>query len=195
MKRWEAVAALAPHVDGALVVACNGMLGRDLWASGDRSGHFYMIGSMGLASSIGLGLALARPERRVVVLDGDGNVLMGMGALANAAAAAPPNFHHVILDNGVHASTGGQRTVSAQVPLEEVARAAGYREALRAAGAAELERLAPAFFAARGPACLLVEVEPGNRKGVPRVELPPEALAARFREEALRGEGAGRRGG
>ncbi|MBI3270133.1 MAG: hypothetical protein HYZ53_14080 [Planctomycetes bacterium] len=184
MKRWEAIARLAPLCENALVVACNGMIGRDLWATGDRPTRFYMIGSMGLASSIGLGLALAQPRRRVVVFDGDGNVLMNLGSLANIAAARPPNFHHVILDNGAHASTGDQRTISTQVPLDEIARAAGYRAAWRASDLAGLEAAAREFFAAEGPVCLLARVEPGNQKGVPRVELEPDAIAQRFRKAA-----------
>jgi thiamine pyrophosphate-dependent acetolactate synthase large subunit-like protein len=177
MKRWDAIAALAPHFGDALVVACNGMIGRDLWATGDKPAQFYMIGSMGLASSIGLGLALARPKRRVIVLDGDGNVLMNLGTLANIAAAKPANLYHVILDNGTHASTGGQRTIAPHVPLGEIARAAGYRWV----GVDVKE-----FFASTGPSCLHLMVEPGNQKGVPRVEIEPPAMTERFRNEAAK---------
>jgi thiamine pyrophosphate-dependent acetolactate synthase large subunit-like protein len=179
MKRWEALAKIAPHFQDALVVVCNGMLGRDLFGLGDRPNRFYMIGSMGLASSIGLGLALAQPKKRVVVLDGDGNVLMNLGGLANVGAAAPKNLYHVILDNGTHASTGDQKTISRQVRLEEIAKAAGYRRVWRAADA-------PEFWTSEGPVCLLIEVEPGNQKKVPRVDVAPHDLAARFRTEAMR---------
>ena len=186
MKRWDAIAELVPLFPDALVVACNGMIGRDLFATGDRPGQFYMIGSMGLASSIGLGLALARPRRRVVVLDGDGNVLMNLGGLANVAAAGPANLYHVILDNGTHASTGDQKTVSRTVPLEEVARAAGYRQVWRVRDAVALAGAAREFLAARGPVCLLVEVEPGNQLKVPRVSVEGPQLTARFRAEATK---------
>ena len=179
MKRWEALAAIAPHLKDALVVACNGMLGRDLFGLGDKATQFYMIGSMGLASSIGLGLALAQPGKKVVVLDGDGNVLMNLGGLANVGAAKPTNFYHVIFDNGTHASTGDQRTISGAVRLEEVARAVGYRNAWRSADS-------KAFFASRGPSCLLIEVEPGNQKGVPRVTVAPPEMAARFKAAATK---------
>jgi thiamine pyrophosphate-dependent acetolactate synthase large subunit-like protein len=186
MKRWDAVAALVPLFPDALVVACNGMIGRDLYATGDRPNQFYMIGSMGLASSIGLGLALAQPARRVVVLDGDGNVLMNLGTLANVAATRPANYYHVILDNGTHASTGDQKTISNVVRLEEVARAAGYRQVWRVREAAALEQAAREFLACPGPVCLLVEVEPGNQPKVPRVALEAPQIAARFRAEATR---------
>src|SRR5262249_58983528 len=100
---------------------------RAAFGAGDSERSFYMIGSMGLASSIGLGIALARPDLRVVVLDGDGNVLMNLGTLATIAAAAPPNLLHVCFDNSMHASTGGQATISDRVALDAMARAAGYR--------------------------------------------------------------------
>src|SRR6185503_1828700 len=80
------------------------------------------------------GIAMARPERRVLVFDGDGNVLMNLGTLATIAVAAPANLLHVCFDNGVHASTGGQPTISDRVHLEAVARAAGYRWPRRDAG-------------------------------------------------------------
>jgi len=184
MKRWEAVEIVAPRIAGALVVTCNGMTGRDFWATGDRPDRFYMIGSMGLAGSIGMGLALAQPGKRVVVLDGDGNVLMGMGSLANIAVASPPNLYHVIFDNGVHASTGGQRTISRSIRLEEVARTVGYKTVLRAETEEEVAAGMDELLAGPGPGCLLVPVEPGNQPGVPRVEVTPFEMGARFREAA-----------
>ena len=109
MTRLDALRAVVGRLrDDVLVVACNGMISRELYTLGDQPNRFYMLGSMGLASTIGLGLALRRPERTVVVLDGDGNVLMNMGALGNVGQAGPANFYHLVLDNGVHASTGGQ---------------------------------------------------------------------------------------
>jgi thiamine pyrophosphate-dependent acetolactate synthase large subunit-like protein len=143
-----------------------------------------MIGSMGLASSIGLGLALARPERRVLVLDGDGNVLMNPGALASIAAAAPPNLLHLCFDNGAHASTGGQRTISDRVHLEELARAAGYRQASRAETREALVAALPAFLAATGPAFLLVRIALGGGGPGPRVPHEPDVMTARLRRAA-----------
>jgi sulfopyruvate decarboxylase subunit beta len=157
------------------------MIGRELYTFADSPARFYMIGSMGLASAIGLGLALARPAQTVVVFDGDGNVLMNMGALANVAAAASPNFFHVVFDNAVHGSTGDQRTVSDRVPLEQVASAAGYRRTCRARDEASLTDALAAFFTADGPAMLLVEVMKGNKPGIGRVELSPPELTRRFR--------------
>ena len=132
MLRADAVRQVVEALpDDHLLVACNGMIGREVFTARDRESTFYMIGSMGLALSIGLGVAQCRPDRQVVVLDGDGNVLMGAGVLATAAALAPENLHHVVLDNEAHGSTGDQRTVSDVVPLEAMAKAAGYVSAER----------------------------------------------------------------
>jgi thiamine pyrophosphate-dependent acetolactate synthase large subunit-like protein len=183
MRRAEAVGRVLAALSDELVVACNGMIGREVWTARDRPENFYMIGSMGLALSIGLGLALCRPQRQVLVLDGDGNVLMGGAAMASAAAAGAANLLHVVLDNRSHASTGGQRTISGAVALEEMARGCGYRFAQRVAPQA-LEAALPEFLRRTGPAMLLVEVEGGNEPGIGRVELSPPRIARRFAEAA-----------
>ena len=145
-----------------------------------------MIGSMSLGLSIGVGLALGQPTRRVVVLDGDGNVLMGLSSLATAATETVPNLVHIVLDNGVHDSTGGQRTISDRIELERVALAAGYRASHRV----ETE---DAFQSAlrqvlqgppQGPIMVLGRVEPGKVPGIGRVEPPPPELAERFAKRA-----------
>jgi thiamine pyrophosphate-dependent acetolactate synthase large subunit-like protein len=152
----------------------------------DAPARFYMIGSMGLASSIGLGLALVQPSRTVVVLDGDGNVLMNLGGIANVAAARAANFHHVVFDNAAHGSTGYQRTISDRVRLEDVARAVGYSRAARVADAAALERALGPWFDEAGPSMLLVAVDRGNIPGIGRVEPPPSESTARFRAACTR---------
>ena len=186
MNRLEALRLAVERLPpDCLVVACNGMIGRELWTIGDRPNQFYMIGSMGLASTIGLGLALKQPDKKVVVLDGDGNVLMNMGALGNVAQLAPANFYHVVLDNGVHGSTGGQRTISDAVALDAVARACGYREATRVVDECELRAALDGFFERSGPTMLLAKVEAtANVHGLARVEIEPPALAERFRAAA-----------
>jgi sulfopyruvate decarboxylase subunit beta len=178
----EALAAVVPHLRDEVCVFANGYLSRAGCAARDRDECFYMIGSMGLASSIGLGIALARPRRRVLVLDGDGNVLMNAGALARIATAAPSNLLHVCFDNGAHASTGAQRTISDRVRLEELARTAGYRWAGRVASAGALAAEAPVFLGREGPAFLLVEIAlgPPGPPG-PRVPHEPEAMTERLR--------------
>jgi len=174
MTRADAVACVARRLrPDWLVVACNGMIGRELYATGDRPAYFYMIGSMGLASSIGLGLALVRPARTVVVLDGDGNVLMNMGALASAGALQAPNFYHVVFDNAAHCSTGGQKTIADRVPLDRVAKAAGYRRSDRVAIPSAVDEAVEGLFAAPGPGMLVIDVAVGNVAGIGRVEPSP----------------------
>jgi len=148
----------------------------------DTAGCFYMIGSMGLASSIGLGIALVQPRQRVVVFDGDGNVLMNMNTLARIAAAAPRNLVHLCFDNGAHASTGGQATISGTVHLDEVARAAGYRWSGRVDDAGALADVVPRVMAQDGPSFLLMKIAlgPAGAPG-PRIPHTPEQMTHRLR--------------
>ena len=182
MTRARAVARVASALPGnSLTIVCNGMIGRELYAQADAASRFYMIGSMGLAASIGLGLALVQPARPIVVFDGDGNLLMNLGVLGSVAAAGVTNFYHIVFDNAAHGSTGDQRTISDRVPLERVAAAAGYRCAARVDDEASLDTQLATLFDEPGPRVLLVEVERGNLPGVGRVEPSPQELAARFR--------------
>ncbi len=102
------------------VIATTGYTGRELFALADRPGHFYMVGSMGCAPALGLGLSLARPDLRVVVIDGDGAALMRMGNFASVGAHGRGNLLHILLDNQVHESTGGQATLSPGVDFSAV---------------------------------------------------------------------------
>ncbi len=112
-----------------VLLATTGFCGRELYAIDDRANHLYMVGSMGCVLPLALGLALARPDLRVIALDGDGAALMRLGAFATAGVYGPPNLWHLLLDNGVHDSTGGQATVSPSVSLAKVAAACGYASA------------------------------------------------------------------
>lgn len=191
MTRFEAMGEILGLLPAAAVVAANGFLSREACAHlGERPDAFYMIGSMGLAGVIGLGLALARPERRVLVLDGDGNTLMGLGGLAMVAERRPANLLHAVLDNQSYASTGGQRSIADQVPLEEMARGAGYAAVRRVRSREELAAAVADLGRAEGPVFLLVEVEPGPGRA-PRVETPPAEIAGRFRAAMARGGGTG----
>lgn len=162
-----------------ILIATTGYTGRELYALEDRPNHFYMVGSMGCASSFGLGLALARPERRVVVLDGDGAALMRLGALAAIGREAPRNLVHVIFDNGMHESTGGQSVAQPGADLAAVAAALGYASATFAATPAEL---AEQVASAKGPALIQAAVLPGVMPNLPRPKISPPEVAARLRE-------------
>src|SRR5690606_38820517 len=115
--RSDALRAVQRAVDGDkdVVIATTGFTGRELYACDDRKNQLYMVGSMGCASPFAFGLAWARRDKRVIVLDGDGALLMRMGALATIGYERPDNLVHVLLDNEAHDSTGGQATVAHSV--------------------------------------------------------------------------------
>lgn len=127
MLRSECIEMLYPELEDRLVVTIMGACAQELYDLGHRENFFYLQHAMGLASSIGLGLALHRPEEKVVVLDGDGSVLMNLGGLATLARYRPKNLLHVIFDNGSLLSTGGfeTHTTHGVTDLAHVARGAG----------------------------------------------------------------------
>lgn len=176
MKRIQAIAlaGLAAAEQDALLICNIGYPSRELFSVRDRPENFYMLGSMGLASSIGLGLALARPEKRVMVLDGDGSLLMNLGSLASIAHHAPENYLLVILDNCCYGSTGSQPTCTRLgTDLAAVARAAGVRRVRRAEGR---EELAEALLE---QGVVVAGVEAGNAH-VPIISLSPQEILKRF---------------
>lgn len=126
MTRIEATRLIVDLAGDAPIIASLGHPAYDLFAAGDRPQNFYTWGSMGLASSVGLGLALARPDARVIVLDGDGSLLMNLGSLATIGLLRPANLVVVVMDNQEYATTGGQPTPTAHgADLEAAARAMG----------------------------------------------------------------------
>ena len=127
MKRAECIAMLYPELEDKLVVTIMGACAQELYDLGHRENFFYLQHAMGLASSIGLGLALHLPHERIVVLDGDGSVLMNLGTLATMARYRPKNLVHIIFDNGSLLSTGGfdSHTTSGVTDLAAIARGAG----------------------------------------------------------------------
>jgi phosphonopyruvate decarboxylase len=171
----RAVQAAASPAD--LVVATTGYTGRELYASDDRPNQLYMVGSMGCALSIGLGLAIASPERRIIVLDGDGAALMRLGALATVGFERPANLVHVLLDNGIHESTGGQRTVAGSIDFCGLAAACGYPQVTEVVSP---DDLATKIRAAAALNFIHVPVLPGVPE-LPRPEISPAEVATRFR--------------
>lgn len=172
-----------PPGTGDLVIATTGYTGRELYALQDRPNQFYMVGSMGCASSFALGVALTRPDRRVVVVDGDGAVLMRMGALAVLGTQKPANLIHIVLDNGSYESTGNQATVSPSVDLCAVARACGYDRVVELNDPEELaqilaERDRPGYSSAL--TFIRVPILSGAPEGLPRPKVTPPEVAQRF---------------
>ena len=127
MIRKEAVEIIAKNIDGNPIVSANGFISRDLFELSDKESNFYMIGSMGLASSIGLGIALKNLNKRIFVFDGDGNILMNLGSLVTIGSLKPKNLIHVVFDNNSHESTGNQPTNSSKINLEKLAKETHYK--------------------------------------------------------------------
>jgi phosphonopyruvate decarboxylase len=174
----ERLLALIPA--DAAVVATTGKCGRELFTLADREQHLYQVGSMGCASGMGLGVAL-HTDRKVVVLDGDGAALMKLGSLATIGAYRPAGLVHVLLDNGVHDSTGGQATVSPAVDFPAVALACGYAQAITCDDPAGFEQGFGAALAAEGPVLLHVRIRPGSMEKLGRPTIAPHEVAQRFR--------------
>lgn len=179
--RAEAIGVVLDLLTDQPVIICNGFPSREAFTLKDRPAHFYMIGSMGVAPAIGLGVALAKPHKKIVVLDGDGNVLMGMGTLATVGALKPKNFLHVVLDNEVYGSTGNQPTLSRVVPLDQVAKAAGYVNVERVRGREDLLEGFKDMLGKDGPSFLLVKVNE-QAEDVDRVPLDPPVITERFKK-------------
>lgn len=168
------------------VTHANGYICRESFSLADRPQSFYMIGSMGLAPAIGLGLALTQPARRVIVFDGDGNLLMNLGILAMIAARRPANFVHLVFDNEVYGSTGNQASLSRGVRLDLLAAASGFATAVAVTEPWALESALRAAWAADGPHFVLVKVTP-EEADVPRIPYAPAVLRDRFRAAVLGG--------
>ena len=171
----------------ALVVTGLGSTTYDAFAAGDSPLTFYLWGAMGSAAMVGLGLANAQPRRRVAVVTGDGEMLMGLGSLATIGVARPANLAVVVIDNGLYAETGMQRTHTAHgVDLAAVARGCGFLAAETVRSQTELDALERALHSAPGPIFAAIKVSPEPT----RIELAPRDgpyLRSRFRE-ALLGE-------
>src|SRR3984885_9280233 len=160
-----------------VLLASTGFCGRELYAIADRANHLYMVGSMGCVTPLALGLALARPDLKVIALDGDGAALMRLGALATVGATAPRNFWHLLLDNGTHESTGGQATVSATVAFAHVAAACGYRTCLDTDSAAQLGSW---LALPDGPHFARLLTRTGTPQDLPRPKMTPAQVRERF---------------
>jgi phosphonopyruvate decarboxylase len=186
ISRFEALRAAVSALTSEPVVHANGYVCRESFAVKDRIENFYMIGSMGMASAIGLGVALAVPSRSTVVFDGDGNLLMSLGILPMIGGgpvmgrARPGNLVHVVFDNALYGSTGGQASPSRTVGLHHIARAAGYERATAVAGADELHAAVATAVAGGGPSFILARVT-SEEQPAPRIPYSPEEIRDRFR--------------
>jgi len=181
------ITTVAAIGEGRVIVSTTGMLSRELFehrerSSSDGSADFLTVGGMGHASSIAFGIALTERDREVWCLDGDGALLMHLGGLAVIADRAPTNLLHVVFNNGVHDSVGGQPTSIRAVDVPGVARALGYRHAERTSDLAELPDRIDAMRERGGPSLLEIRVRPGNRPGIGRPTRTPAESKQAFME-------------
>ena len=151
----------------------------DLWAAGHRPQNFYMLGSMGLAFPIALGVALAQPKRRIFALEGDGSLLMQMGCLSTIATQAPKNLTMVVMDNGVYQITGAQPTPAAAVAdIVAIAIGCGLTNSSWAADEEDFERLIDQSLTATTPTLIAVRID--DKPGVGQTRRDPVQIRERF---------------
>jgi phosphonopyruvate decarboxylase len=178
--RYEMLKALqAAYRPGDIVLATTGFTGRELYALRDSENQLYMVGSMGCLVSLALGIALVKPQRRVIALDGDGAFLMRMGALSAVGYEKPKNLVHIVFDNAQYESTGGQPTISGSVDMLSIAAACGYE---RVEDTASPEGLANILSSHTNEELVFVRagILSGTPDDLPRPKITPAEVARRF---------------
>ena len=179
MNRFELTKRLTSQLKrDEAVIGGIGNANFDLWASGQRPQNFYMLGSMGLAIPIALGVTIAQPKRHVVALEGDGSLLMQLGCLSTVAMVAPKNLTIVVWDNGIYQITGGQPTASASTAdLVAIARGSGIANANWAADEGEFDRLVAEALKG-GPSLVAARID--DKPGVATTDRDPVRIRAAF---------------
>ena len=180
MNRFELTKRLVAQLPGdEAVIGGIGNTNFDLWCAGQRPQNFYMLGSMGLACPIALGVALAQPQRQVVALEGDGSLLMQLGCLATIATLKPKNLTIVVMDNQAYQITGLQPTATAfGTDFVTIARGAGIKQCAWAADEAMFDELFAAALAGNGPALIAVRID--DKPGVGATDRDPARISDRF---------------
>ena len=178
MIRKEAISAVVEKIGNQHIISANGFISRDLFEICDKNSNFYMIGSMGLASSIGLGLALKNTKKKIFVFDGDGNILMNLGSLITIGTAKPKNLVHVIFDNSSHESTGGQPTATNKIQLGKIAKSTNYK-VFQVKTKNQLAKIFQKIKLIPGPIMIIVKIEK-SRVVSKRINIEPIKIKNRF---------------
>tara|TARA_Y100000996_G_scaffold411334_1_gene395293 strand:- start:6156 stop:6710 length:555 start_codon:yes stop_codon:yes gene_type:complete len=176
--RKEAIDIVCNYIKNDIIISANGFISRDVYSSLEKNTNFYMIGSMGLASSIALGIALKKPKRRIFVFDGDGNILMNLGSLVTIGTLHPKNLIHIIFDNKIHESTGGQPTQSKKINILKIAKATNYLT-YSVNTKKSLENVLKKISKSKGPILIHVLIKKSNAKSS-RVDISPKLIKNRF---------------
>ena len=181
MIRKTAIAITLEYIEfNDRIISANGFISRDLFAVSNTKSTFYMIGSMGLASSIGLGIALKDPGRKVFVFDGDGNILMNLGSLTTIGSLKPKNLVHVVFDNSVHESTGSQPTNTNFVSIEKIAKACKYNHTFTVRTENNFEKILRKIKKLKGPIMIVVKIQQSNIERSGRIDISPVEIKERF---------------
>ena len=181
MTRYDLLKQIEKILNNNLVICNIGIPSQELYEINDRPNYFYMLGSMGLASSIGLGLALSQ-KKNVVSIDGDGSILMNMNTLATIGNRAPNNFTLLIIDNESYGSTGDQKTfTSEKTSLKEVAIGSGCRKVIECEGKETANILSKAILDKNNSYIVIAKVKSGNKRVNP-ILLNPITIRDRFRK-------------
>ncbi|MCC7553430.1 MAG: sulfopyruvate decarboxylase subunit beta [Methanobacteriaceae archaeon] len=179
MKRYDAIKEIMKSIDDELIVCNIGFPSRELYAIKDRNENFYMIGSMGLVSSIGLGLAISQ-DKKVVVIDGDGSLLMNLGSIVTISKQKPKNLTWILLNNGAYGSTGNQDTYARYVDLFEIAKSSGLKSfEYENINLKEIINLDENTF-------INFKIDKGNNESVKIIPLSPIEIKNRFMKSVLK---------
>ena len=183
MRRYEAIKLIMEHINNEIMISNIGHPSQELFAIKDRPDNFYMLGSMGLASSIGLGVALSSPKK-IVVIDGDGSVLMNLGSLATIGANQPKNYCLFIIDNESYGSTGFQPTfTSKNIKLHNISKSCGIEKTFLCRNKTDCENIIPeAINNNEGPFCVIIKTLKGNPDDIAIIPHNPEFIKKRFME-------------
>ncbi len=179
LSREDAILQIVKQLKGdVIIVSTTGKTSRELFEIREQLNQphhsdFLTVGSMGHSSQIALGLAISQPEKNFICLDGDGALLMHMGALAIVGAAAPENLVHIIINNGAHESVGGQPTVGFNINIPQIALANGYKYAQSVFTATELDNVLNSISDVQGPSLLEIKVKVGSRDNLGRPTILP----------------------
>lgn len=179
--RYEALTAIHSLKDRQTVLlATTGKTGREFYEIEDADNHLYMVGSMGCISSLGLGLALTQKNRNIVVIDGDGSLLMRMGNLATNGYYHPDNMIHILLDNNAHESTGGQSTVSHNIDFVEIAASCGYTQSVYVHDLKELKASIKEWKKKKGLTFLYLKISKAAKPNLGRPKIKPYEVKERL---------------
>lgn len=181
MKRREALQIITQNLkENIAVVSSLGLISRELFALKDSYQNFYMTGSMGLASSIGLGITINKPNLKTIIIDGDASLLMNLGSLVSIGYFKPRNLIHIVLDNKAYGSCSGEPSLSKSAKLDKIAKVVGYNIVKTVRRELDLKRAIEESLKSNGPVLILTKIELDDHRNLPRI-LKLDKVAQRFK--------------